>query len=405
MPEMEQKLKLTANILYAGIGCQERGFENSGVIGLDVLAISEIDSNAVLSYAAIHKGLTPELVAGYGDYPTEEEMVRELTDMNIGYDTAGGTAIDWSGIQKDREYTIKKHWLASRLSRNLGDISRIGSLPQADMWTISFPCQDISVAGAMRGLKEGSGTRSSLLWESIRLLRNAVNDGTEPEILLFENVKNLVGNKFKGDFLELLELLEDLGYRPHYKILNARECGIPQNRERIFIVCIRKDLDTGGFHFPHPYKSDMKLEDITNPSAGKGITINPDRLRMIAEGLKKDSTYSDAAPDQKGAGTDTKDTDRKCAEKTYAVGKLSPQMCFRLMGLRKEDVRKCRALGIADRHLCEQAGKGIVTNCVQLIGEHLYKALKEPSFVCTDERMNGVKTAPVSLHGPGSRPA
>lgn len=172
---MEQKLKLTANILYAGIGCQERGIENSGVIDLDVRAVSEIDCNAVLSYAAIHKGLTPELIDGYKGYPTEEEMVQDLIRMNIGYDTAGGKGFDWERLKKDREYTIKKHWLACHLIHNLGDISRIETLPQADIWTASFPCQDISVAGAMRGLKEGSGTRSSLLWESIRLLRKAID--------------------------------------------------------------------------------------------------------------------------------------------------------------------------------------------------------------------------------------
>lgn len=407
VPMMEQKLKLTANILYAGIGCQERGIENSGVIDLDVRAVSEIDCNAVLSYAAIHKGLTPELIDGYKGYPTEEEMVQDLIRMNIGYDTAGGKAFDWNRLKKDREYTIKKHWLACRLIHNLGDISRIEALPQADMWTASFPCQDISVAGAMRGLKEGSGTRSSLLWESIRLLRKAIEEGTEPKILIFENVKNLVGNKFKGDFLNLLKLLEELGYRPHYKILNAKDCGVPQNRERIFIVCIRKDIDPGSFHFPRPYKSDIRVEDIIDPGAGRAIPINLERLKLIAGELKKDDTYSGAGLDKKETCAGAEKPDTADMKHTYTIGRLSPQMCFQLMGLTKEDVRKCRALGIADRHLCGQAGNGIVTNCIQLIGEHLYKALEEPSFICTDERMNGVrgKDTPETVQGPGRKPA
>ena len=81
-----QKLKIKANILFAGIGCQERGFEESGVVDLDVRSISEIDRNAVLSYAAIHKGLTEEMVSQYDGYPGVEEMIQELRDKNIGYD-------------------------------------------------------------------------------------------------------------------------------------------------------------------------------------------------------------------------------------------------------------------------------------------------------------------------------
>lgn len=236
-----EKLKVTANILFAGIGCQERGLENSGVIDLDVLSISEIDSHAVLSYAAIHKGLTEEMIKEYDSYPSEEEMVRELTDKNIGYDPKK-KSFNWDK-KANRNFIIKKNWLANHLSRNLGDISRIERLPEADLWTISFPCQDISIAGAMRGFREGSGTRSSLLWENMRLLHKAVEDGTAPKFLMFENVKNLVGKKFKANFLELLDALDELGYKPYWKILNARDCGIPQNRERVFVVCIRKDIN------------------------------------------------------------------------------------------------------------------------------------------------------------------
>lgn len=130
-----KKLKLTANILFAGIGCQERGLENTGVIDLDVLAISEIDKEAVCGYAVLHKNLTPEMIETYDAYPSREEMIRELTDKNIGFDPKKKKPYAWSRTGKKREYEIRKYWLANHLSNNLGDISRVEALPKADFWS------------------------------------------------------------------------------------------------------------------------------------------------------------------------------------------------------------------------------------------------------------------------------
>ena len=81
-----EKVKLTANILFSGIGCQERGFENSGLFDIEVLNTSDINKEAVLSYAAIHCGLTNEMVETYPKYPSRDEMAQHLTDINLGYE-------------------------------------------------------------------------------------------------------------------------------------------------------------------------------------------------------------------------------------------------------------------------------------------------------------------------------
>lgn len=388
------KMRLTANILFAGIGCQDRGLENTGVIDLDVRAIAEIDKDAILSYAAVHKGLTKEMIAGYDAYPDTERMIQELKDKNIGYDAKTGKPFDWDKIRKNREYTIKKHWLASYLSRNLGDISRIRSLPEADLWTISFPCQDISVAGKQKGFKEGTETKSSLLWEQIRLLETAVKEGTSPKFLLFENVAQLVGEKYREDFTELLARLDNLGYQSVWKVLDAKNCGIPQSRKRAFVVCARKGINMDTFTFPAPYRCDVKLDSILDPAAGRSIPLDMDRLAAITAMLREGSGCPDiklesidTAGDEPAGMADKKAVDGKKKD-TYMVSRLTPAMSFQLMGLTADDARKCRALGVSDTQLCRQAGNGIVTNCIQLIGEHLYKALEDPAFVCTDERMN-----------------
>lgn len=403
------KMRLTANILFAGIGCQERGLENTGVIDLDVLSIAEIDRNAILSYAAMQKGLTEKMIAGYDAYPDMEKMIQELRDKNIGYDAKNGKTFDWNTIRKDREYIIKKHWLATHLSRNLGDISRIHALPEADLWTISFPCQDISIAGKRKGFKMGSGTRSSLLWEQIRLLETAVREKTAPRFLLFENVAQLVGKKFWADFSELLAQLDELGYQSVWKVLDAKDCGIPQHRERVFVVCIRKDIHMDALTFPEPYECDVKLESILDPAAGRNISMNMGRLESIVTMLGESGGCTDRCEEpymdmtgKEVMGMENKNVTDGKKNGTYKAGKLTPEMCFQLMGLTVDDARKCRALGIPDTQLCRQAGNGIVTNCIQLIGEHLYKALEVHEFVCTDERRNKMHEDVISLSDAGA---
>lgn len=92
------KIKMTANILFAGIGCQEYGIKNTEVFDLEVKATSEIDTNAVISYAAIHNGLTPELIANYSEYPDRTEMAKDLERLNIGYDFKKEKPYDWQKL-------------------------------------------------------------------------------------------------------------------------------------------------------------------------------------------------------------------------------------------------------------------------------------------------------------------
>lgn len=256
------KEKLTMNVLFSGIGCQERGFENSNLFDVEVVNTSEINKEAVLSYAAIHCGLTQEMVNTYTEYPSREEMVKQLKEINLGYEPEKNKCYDWDKLARRKTNDIEKYWLACKLTHNLGDINKIEFLSYADLWTISFCCQDISVAGKMRGLKPDSGTRSSLLWENIRLLKRAKDDGTLPKYLMFENVKNLVSKKFIDDFNNLLEVLDELGFNSYWKVLNAKDCGVPQNRERVFVISIRKDIDNGKFEFPKPFDNGLRLKDV-----------------------------------------------------------------------------------------------------------------------------------------------
>lgn len=259
---MRKKVKLTANILFSGIGCQERGFRDSGLFDIEVLNTSDINKESVLSYAAIHCGMTYEMVNTYKDYPSREEMAQYLTDINLGYEPEKNKYFDWFKLIKKKNMDLEKYWLACKLTHNLGDITKIDELPYADFWTVSFCCQDISVAGKMKGLKPDSGTRSSLLWDNIKLLSKAKEKNILPQYIMFENVKNLVSRKFIGDFNDLLDVLDELGFNSYWFVINGKDCGIPQNRERVFVIAIRKDIDTGRYTFPQPFDTGIRLKDV-----------------------------------------------------------------------------------------------------------------------------------------------
>ena len=118
------------------------------------------------------------------------------------------------------------------------------------------PCQDFSLAGKQAGGDEGSGTRSSLMYETIRIVENL-----KPKYVVWENVKNLLSKKHRHNFDAYLETMEELGYTNYYQVLNAKDYGIPQNRERVFTVSIRKDIDKG-FVFPTKQELKLKLKDM-----------------------------------------------------------------------------------------------------------------------------------------------
>lgn len=143
--------------------------------------------------------------------------------------------------------------------RNLGDMTNIdwNTVEDFDLLFYSTPCTDVSQAGLQHGFTEGSRTRSSIIWN----VRDAVKI-KRPKFLCLENVKAMVSGKFVGLFnLWQLEL-ERLGYRNFAEVLNAKDYGVPQNRERIFLVSIRDDGDLPRFFFPKPFPLERRLKDV-----------------------------------------------------------------------------------------------------------------------------------------------
>ena len=179
-----------------------------------------------------------------------------LNNLNIDYEIVNYCEID--------KYASKSYSAIHNIpeEKNLWDITKIDieKLPndEIDLITYGFPCQDISVAGKQKGMfnTDGTLTRSGLFFEALKVIEHC-----KPKIAIAENVKNLTSKKFATQFETVLNSLEDAGYNNYWKVLNAKDYGIPQNRERVFIVSIKKDIDMGNFEFPKPFELKLRLKD------------------------------------------------------------------------------------------------------------------------------------------------
>jgi DNA (cytosine-5)-methyltransferase 1 len=186
--------------------------------------------------------------------------------------------LEFVGISEIEKNAIDAYHTLHGDVKNYGDISKIdwNEVPDFDLFTYSFPCQDISNAGLQKGFEEGSGTRSSLLWECRRAI-----ESKHPKWLLMENVKALLQKKFQPFFRSWVETLEGYGYRNFWQVLNAKHYGVPQNRERVFMVSIRDDGDNPQYTFPRPFPLQKRLKDILEKEVEESFYLRQEQVQRI----------------------------------------------------------------------------------------------------------------------------
>ena len=152
--------------------------------------------------------------------------------------------------------------------------------------TYSFPCTDLSVAGKMKGMKKGSGTRSGLLWEVERLLKEM---DEKPQVLLMENVPQVHGKKNKEDFQSWISFLESVGYMNYWQDLNAKNYGVAQNRNRCFMISL---LGNYSYDFPRPIPLKKKLKDYLEDNVDEKYYINNEKAQKLIEKLIYNGTLA-----------------------------------------------------------------------------------------------------------------
>lgn len=236
-------------------------------------------------------------------------------------------------------------------SLNLGDITKIDTtaLPNdIDLITYGFPCQDISLAGKQKGFEEdGERTRSGLFFEALRIIED-----TKPRIAIAENVKNLVSKKFSKEFDIVLSSLEEAGYNNYWKILNAKDYGIPQNRERVFIVSIRKDIDNGMFKFPEGFELEFRLKDMLEDGVDEKYYISDKMIEYISSKGTKNFKNCDSRINLEVARPLTTDQNKRAGTTNYLSDGLPEN--FDLSAI---DIKAVRKYGIFDTETSKhQAG-------------------------------------------------
>jgi DNA (cytosine-5)-methyltransferase 1 len=254
--------------LYGGIGSQIKALKNIGV-SIKEHYLVEVDINATISYAAIHCNLNEHL---NDKVPSKEEIITYLEPFNF---RSNEKVANLSRLNNDK---LKKLYLSKKLTNNLGDVTKLNDLPAVDLITWSTPCQDFSNAGLLKGF---DGEKGGLTFITLELFRKL---SYKPTFLLFENVPMITSKKFKDGFDRMLKELDELGYENIVMKLNAKHYGVPQNRNRVFVLSISKNY-YNGYYVPKPISLEITLKDI--------LENNVDEKYYLSDKLLKYMTNTD----------------------------------------------------------------------------------------------------------------
>lgn len=291
------------------------------------------------------------------------------------------------------KYAIKAYCAIHDVDENLnlGDITKVNikTLPKdIDLITHGSPCQDFSVAGLQRGGDEGSKTRSSLMWNTVEIIKHC-----KPKYVIWENVKNVLSKKHKHNFDKYLKTLELLEYTNYWKVLNAKDYGVPQNRERVFVVSILGEHKP--YEFPKPIKLEKRLKDILEIEIDDKYYLSEKvqkRFKQTKSDNGENSIIGTTAPEFRTIGqrdlvyskegimgtlvaTDYKQPKQilETIQGDTSIRKLTPRECFRLMGLNDKDIDKIQMTKISDTQQYKLAGNSIVVPVLEEIFKNLFK--------------------------------
>lgn len=345
-----------------------------------------------------------------------------IKKLNIDY-----KIVDYVDIDK---YAVKSFNAINNTNFEVQDICEWDKDIEVDLIMHGSPCQDFSLAGKQAGGDEGSGTRSSLMYETLRIVEKL-----KPKYVIWENVKNLLSKKHRHNFDKYLEIMEEIGYKNYYQVLNAKDYGVPQNRERVFVISIKEDLKKD-FKFPSPIPLQLKLKDfledevdekyylsekminyicktgtnnyknndskvnldiarplttIQNKRAGttnylsKELPQNYNLSLLIKNNTKKgylvaepgDGIYTNISNkrgtvQKQSIQTLTSFQDKGVVLDDLKIRRLTPKETWRLMGFSDESFNKAKEI-CSDTQLYKQAGNSIVVNILEKILIELLK--------------------------------
>lgn len=310
--------------------------------------------------------------------------------IDIGFENTGAFEVIYAN--EIDPYPVRTYELNSNIkvdNRSICDVQP-DEIPDFDVMLAGFPCTDISVAGARQGLfnDDGTLTRSGLFFELIRIIHVK-----KPRIVFLENVKNLVGHNDGKTFLAIINALEQEGYHaPKYMVMNAMTYGnVPQNRERIYIVAFRDDVDKHSFDFPMPVPLTQTLQDIIdfNSQMDEKYYYTPGKYKgdiyeKLVEAMNdanavyqwrrkyvrknKSGVVPTLTANQGEGGHNV------CLVKTkHGIRKMIPHECFNAQGFPKDFKLPT---DMSDARLYKQAGNSVCVTVIQRIAQNIADAVK-----------------------------
>lgn len=371
--------KLKVFEAFAGIGAQASALKRLN-LNYEIVGISEWFTEAILCYDQIQYDGKPEI-----ELPSIEEQIKYLNKYTFSKDSVHPI----KDISKMPEETISQLYKANIRTKNYGSIVDIGDgkikLPDFDLLTYSFPCQDLSTGGLTKGMKKGSGTRSGLLWEIEKILNILKKENRLPKYLLMENVKTILAPSNRDDLNQWLMFLENIGYQNNEPlILDATKFGIPQDRKRCFIISklgkrklnIKKeDLETNKeLNCLNFIKQDYSKIDIKNEADAAQLYPTVSRKKM------RDINKREPINEKTIIHTITCNMDRSntAAMLRYSGAKgdsfrlLTIREAFLLMGFTEDEYLRAKKLGFSYRKLNKLIGNSIVVNILTEIFRLLF---------------------------------
>lgn len=381
--QKKNKKKLRVFEAFAGIGAQASALERLN-INYEIVGISEWFVDALECYAAIHKNDVQV------EIPLEKADVLKYLEK-YSFSTDSVHSFNINRLPEDR---LRNLCRANLKCKNYGSIMDIKpeDMPLTDLLVYSFPCQDLSTGGKGEGMKKGSGTRSGLLWEIERILAGLKKLNRLPEYLLLENVKTIKAESNKPDLDEWLSFLESVGYvNDECMLLNALDFGVPQDRERAFIVShLGKKLDVAKriekkerkYNFNSFFRNDYDNPVLRAEADIAQLNPTPSRLTMWeinGRELNENTTVR----------TITCNMDRThCAAlfpytgaKGESFRRPTIREAFLLMGFTEEEYEKTMSLEYSYRKMNKLIGNSIVVNVLVEIFRAMFngKYDKEPA--------------------------
>lgn len=254
-----------------------------------------------------------ELFAGIG------ACSKALERLNIPHEIVDAVEID--------KYAIKSFNAIHGTNFEPQDITTWDKDIKVDLIMHGSPCQDFSLAGKQAGGDEGSGTRSSLMYETIRIVAKL-----KPKYVVWENVKNLLSKKHRHNFDAYLQTMEQLGYNNYYQVLNAKDYLTPQNRERVLTISIRNDIDKD-FHFPEKQPLKLRLKDLLEDEVDEKYYLSKKMIEYISANNAKYSGNNNKSLINKSIAStiNTGEGQRRCDASNYISKQVDENFDLKIM--------------------------------------------------------------------------